>query len=246
MYEFYMCLCVSWSGLVYARFSVHPSMIACTVERVWMEQGVPLEMCITWISHGKIHIYPFFPPLVETAKWSWYVRMEHRLILSQPELLSYLRVNVSSQIIILSLTALKSSAGMYPCCLSAAVHHTVPALHQLLMPWASVSYWVYVIWEIPQSTATQLSDADKSCHLHSIIQGRMRTPTLQLITQTNKHADLMKRRAMLHPAACPHNLLKSSSRAKSAQSQSVCQQQQRGGREAPCPLQASRRQAEGT
>lgn len=23
----------------------------------WMEHGVPLDMCIIWISHGKIHIY---------------------------------------------------------------------------------------------------------------------------------------------------------------------------------------------
>lgn len=51
---------------------------------------------------------------------------------------------------------------------------------------ALVSYWVYVSGEIPRSTATQLSDADESCHLHNIIWGRMRTPTLQLITQANK------------------------------------------------------------
>lgn len=84
---------------------------------------------------------------------------------------------VSSEITTLSLTALKSLAGMYPSCLGADVYHTVTPLNRKLIPEASVSYWVFVIREIPRSTAMQLSDADESCHLHNIIQGRMRTLT---------------------------------------------------------------------
>lgn len=46
---------------------------------------------------------------------------------------------------------------------------------------------VCVIHDIPWSTAMQLYDADKSCHLRNIIQGRMRTHTCSWShRQTNK------------------------------------------------------------
>lgn len=61
--------------------------------------------------------------------------------------------------------------------------HAVPA-HHWHAPAAPASYWVCVI---PWSTATKHYDADKSCHLNNIIQGRMRTPTYR---QTNGAAGL--------------------------------------------------------
>lgn len=96
--------------------------------------------------------------------------------------------------------------------------HTVSLSHQEDMLEASMSYWVCVIREIPRSTATQLSDADKSCHLRNIIQGRMRTPTCSWShRQTNKlrlgvcrgGVDKMQRREALHPVGCLQTPLKS-------------------------------------
>lgn len=67
--------------------------------------------------------------------------------------------------------------------ISADVPHKVPLFFPELMPEAFASCWVFVT---PWSTATQISDADNSCHLSNIIQGRMRTPICIWSQRANK------------------------------------------------------------
>lgn len=104
-----------------------------------------------------------------------------------------------------------------------------------------------------RSTATQLSDADKCCHLCNIIQGRMRTPTCSWShRQTNKSnwgytksgARVDKiggERSCTLWGAC--RLLR---KVLHVSSQISTKSAQAREREAPCPLQGSRKTAEWT
>ncbi len=155
-----------------------------------MEQGVPLEMFTIWISHGKMRIYPscipffhlfFLCKLCEIEDWNCKV-----ILVSQDGAQARVkssRATLCSECIspVKSLSSCRN-ASFFPQCRCSISH-----MHQEDMPVASMSYWVCVIREIPRSTTTQLSDADKSCHLRNIIQGRMRTPTCSWShRQTNK------------------------------------------------------------
>lgn len=128
---------------------------------------------------------------------------------------------------------------MFPSSSSVDVYHIVIVLHQQHMLQASMSDWVCVIHATPWSTATQLYDADKSCHLRTIIQGRMRTHTCSWShRQTNKCGwgfvervgpDKMKRGEELHPLGCLQSPLKKFSFDVSTMSAEAME------REAPCP-----------
>lgn len=111
---------------------------------------------------------------VETSKCSGYVTIQQ----IQPPAQS---VPYSPSLL------LSPPAGMFLSSSSADIHHIVIPLHQQHMLQASMPDWVRVNHETPWSTATQLHDADKSCHLCTIIQGRMRTHTCSWsYRQTNK------------------------------------------------------------
>lgn len=128
---------------------------------------------------------------------------------------------------------------MFPSSSSVDVHHIVIVLHQQHMLQASMSDWVCVIHATPWSTAMQLYDADKSCHLRTIIQGRMRTHTCSWShRQTNKcgwgfvervGADKVKCGEELHPLGCLQSPLKKFSFDVSTMSAEAME------REAPCP-----------
>lgn len=207
-------------------------------------------MFIIWISHGQIHICAFcifFHHSFCVNYVRWKIKNCEVILACQDQAEAHVKSDgadltvfweqVSCTVTIFSLTAFKSSCRdvsfllqcrctSYSDCFTPATY--APGLHVWL---------VCVIHATPWSTATQLYDADKSCHLSSF---RAEWGHILAADHTDKNkcgwgfvervgADKMKRGEELHPVGCLQSPLKKFLFQISTMSAEAME------REAPCP-----------